>query len=48
MNNQDWNWIDELLQSLRIVQSGPASADFEALTHARMSDAVQDQSVPER
>jgi len=48
VTNQDWRLIDELLQSLLIVQAGLASADFEAQVRARMVDAAQDEEVRDR
>jgi hypothetical protein len=48
ITDQDWRLIGELLQSLLIVQSGMASADFEARARARTIDAAQDEQVCER
>jgi hypothetical protein len=46
--DHDWRLIDEILQSLLIVQSGLASADFEAQARARTIAAAQDEQVCER
>lgn len=48
ITDHEWNLIEELLQSLTIVQSGSASAEFEAQVRARMVDATQDETVRER
>jgi hypothetical protein len=48
ITDQDWRLIDHLLQSLIIVQSGSASAEFEAQVRERMIDAAEDESVCER
>lgn len=45
ITDQDWHSIDEVLQSLLIVQSGLASADFEAQARARTVDIAQDEYV---
>lgn len=48
ITDRDWRFIEEILQSLLIVQSGAASADFEAQVRARTIDAAQDEQVYER
>lgn len=48
IEDQDWRIIDEILQSLVIVQSGLASADFEARARASLIDATEDEQVCER
>jgi hypothetical protein len=45
ITDQDWRLIDEILQSLVIVQSGLASPDFEAQARARTADIAQDEDV---
>jgi len=45
ITDQDWRLIDEVLQSLVIVQSGLASPDFEAQARARTADIAQDEDV---
>jgi len=46
--DRDWRLIDEILQSLLIVQSGLANAAFEAQVRARALDAAEDEQVFER
>jgi hypothetical protein len=48
ITDQDWRLIDEILQSLSIVQSGFASADLEARARARTIEAAQDEDVRKR
>jgi len=48
ITGQDWRFIGEILQSLLIVQSGLASADFEAQVRVRAKDAAEDEQVFER
>ena len=48
ITDQDWRLIDELLQGLLIVQSGLASADFEAQIYARTIAATEDDQVRDR
>jgi hypothetical protein len=45
---QEWRSIDEILHSLFTVQSGQASADFEAEVRARAIVASADDQVRER
>lgn len=45
MTDNDWHVIDEILQSLFIVQSGLAGAEFETQARARAMDAVEDEYV---
>ena len=48
ITDQDWHLIEEIRQSLSIVQSGLATADFEARVRARVIDVAQDKDVRER
>jgi hypothetical protein len=48
ITDQDWHSIDQILQSLLIVQSGLASADFESQVLARTMDVAEDEYVRER
>lgn len=48
ITDRDWRLIEEIPQSLSIVQSGAASADFEAQVRAQTIDAAQDEQVRER
>jgi hypothetical protein len=48
ITDEDWRVIEELRQSLSIVQSGLASADFEARVRAQTFDVAQDEHVRER
>lgn len=48
ITDRDWRLIEEILQSLLIVQSGAASSDFEAQVRAQTIDAAQDEQVRER
>jgi hypothetical protein len=48
IKDQDWALIGEILQSLRIVQSGLASARFETEVRTRALDSVEDEYVYER
>jgi hypothetical protein len=48
ITDEDWRLIEELRQGLSIVQSGLASADFEARVRARTVDVAQDEHVRER
>jgi hypothetical protein len=48
ITDQDWHSIDQILQSLLIVQSGLASADFESQVRARTMDVTEDEYVRER
>jgi len=48
ITDQDWSLIEELRQSLTIVQSGAASSEFEARVRAQLVDAVSDEGVQER
>jgi hypothetical protein len=45
IEDRDWPLINEMLQSLRIVQSGLANADFEARVRARVAEISQDEDV---
>ena len=48
ITDQDWRLIEEILQSLLIVESGLASADFEAEVRAQATAAAQDEQVLHR
>lgn len=48
ITDQDWHLIDELQQGMTIIQSGAASAQFEAQIRQRLVDAAPDESVRER
>ena len=48
LTDQDWRFIDEILQRLRIVQSGLGSTDFGEQTRASLMEAVHDEQVRER
>jgi len=48
ITDEDWHLIDEILQSLVIVQAGRANPEFEASVRARLLGAAQDEQVFER
>jgi hypothetical protein len=48
ITEKDWHFIDEILQSLVIVQAGRANPEFEASVRARLLGAAQDEQVFER
>jgi hypothetical protein len=48
MANGAWSVIDELHHNLFIVQSGLATAEFEARVRERLMGACEDESVCER
>lgn len=47
ITDQDWRLIDELVQSLTIIQAGLASSDFEAQVRVQISAAVHDELAEE-
>jgi len=48
LTDQDWRFIDEILQRLLIIQSGLGSTDFEEQARAMLMEAVHDENVRER
>ena len=47
ITDQDWQCIDEIVQSLFICESGQANADFEAHARTRAINATRDERVYE-
>jgi hypothetical protein len=45
MTDRDWTAIDELLQSLKIIQDGQATSEFAAQTNARIDDLTENEDV---
>lgn len=48
ITDAEWHLIEEIRQSLFIVQSGLASREFEASVRARLHAVVEDEKVNER
>jgi hypothetical protein len=48
ITGEDWRFIDEILQSLVIVQAGLADPEFESRVQARLQGAAQHAQVLER